>query len=133
MKDSADTGRKLNLHKTFRIRPGRLLNVLCTFNLRPLSTGRCRIILGKFWVTWKCRTKFSYACGDRMYGFRRLCGTCELLTLNKTLPTWIFFLSLYSWHWLYNLLLVGKYLSLWANPRSNFTVNKQEQPHWTLF
>ena len=34
-----DTGRKLNVHKTFRRRPERLLNVLCTFNLRPVSTG----------------------------------------------------------------------------------------------
>ena len=34
-----DTGRKLNVHKTFTRRPGRLLNVLCTFNLRPVSTG----------------------------------------------------------------------------------------------
>ena len=34
-----DAGRKLNVHKTFRRRPGRLLNVLCTFNLRPVSTG----------------------------------------------------------------------------------------------
>ena len=34
-----DKGRKLNVHKTFRRRPGRLLNVLCTFNLRPVSTG----------------------------------------------------------------------------------------------
>ena len=34
-----DTGRKLNVHKTFRRRPGRLLNVLCTFNLSPVSTG----------------------------------------------------------------------------------------------
>ena len=34
-----DTGRKLNVHKTFRRRPGRLLNVLCTINLRPVSTG----------------------------------------------------------------------------------------------
>ena len=34
-----DTGRKLNVHKTFRRRPGRLLNVLCTFNLRPVCTG----------------------------------------------------------------------------------------------
>ena len=31
-----DTGRKLNVHKTFRRRPGRLLNVLCRFNLRPV-------------------------------------------------------------------------------------------------
>ena len=36
-----DTGRKLNVHKTFRGRPGRLLNVLCTFNLRPVSAGLC--------------------------------------------------------------------------------------------
>ena len=38
-----DTGRKLNLHKTFRRRPGRLLNVLYTFSLRPVSTGYCRV------------------------------------------------------------------------------------------
>ena len=31
-----DTWRKLNVHKTFRRCPGRLLNVLCTFNLRPV-------------------------------------------------------------------------------------------------
>ena len=34
-----DTRRKLNVNKTFRRRPGHLLNVLCTFNLRPVSTG----------------------------------------------------------------------------------------------
>ena len=39
MCNPADTGRKLNVHKTFRRRPGRYLNVLFTFNLRPLSTG----------------------------------------------------------------------------------------------
>ena len=32
-----DTGRKFNVHKTFRRRPGHLLNVLCAFNLRPVS------------------------------------------------------------------------------------------------
>ena len=41
-----DTGRKLTVHKTFRRRPGRLLNVWCTFNLRPVSTGK---------VLWKRR------------------------------------------------------------------------------
>ena len=34
-----DTGRKLSVYKTFRRRPGRLLNVLCTFSLRPVSMG----------------------------------------------------------------------------------------------
>ena len=35
-----DTGRNLNVHNTFGRRPGHLLNVLCTFNLRPVSTGK---------------------------------------------------------------------------------------------
>ena len=35
-----ETGRKLNVHKTFRRRPGRLLNVLFTLNLHPVSTGQ---------------------------------------------------------------------------------------------
>ena len=39
VKHPVDTGRKLNVHKTFKKRPVRLLNVLCTFSLRPLSTG----------------------------------------------------------------------------------------------
>ena len=34
-----DTEHKLNVYKTLRLCPGRLLNVLCTFNLRPVSTG----------------------------------------------------------------------------------------------
>ena len=38
-KDSVDTGRKLYVHKTFRRRSGRLLNVLYTFNLRSVYTG----------------------------------------------------------------------------------------------
>ena len=32
-------GSKLNVHKTFRRRPGRVLNVLYTFNLRSMSRG----------------------------------------------------------------------------------------------
>ena len=36
----ADTGHKLNVHKMFRRRPGRLLNVLCTSSLRPVFTGK---------------------------------------------------------------------------------------------
>ena len=34
-----DTGRKLNVHKMFIWRPGRLLNVICTFNLHPVPRG----------------------------------------------------------------------------------------------
>ena len=49
------TGRKLNEHKTFRRRPGRLLNVLCSFNLRPVSTGDCcckALYLRCLWESW---------------------------------------------------------------------------------
>ena len=35
-----DTRHKLNVHKTFRRRPGHLLNVLCTFNLCLVSRGQ---------------------------------------------------------------------------------------------
>ena len=38
--NTVDTGQKLNVHKTFKRHPGRLLNVFCTFNLRPVSTGK---------------------------------------------------------------------------------------------
>ena len=34
-----DAGRKLNVHKTLRRRPARLLNVLCTFGLRSMYMG----------------------------------------------------------------------------------------------
>ena len=43
-RNPVDTGRKLNVHKTFRRGPGRLLNVLCTFNLRPVSTGKVKFV-----------------------------------------------------------------------------------------
>ena len=41
--EPVDTGRKLNVHKTSRRRPGRLLKVLCTLNLGPVCTeeGSC--------------------------------------------------------------------------------------------
>ena len=39
MNTPVDIGRKLNVHKTFRRRPGRLLKVLCTFSLHTVSTG----------------------------------------------------------------------------------------------
>ena len=37
-----EVGCKLNVHKTVRRRSGRLLNVLCTFNLYPVSRGSLR-------------------------------------------------------------------------------------------
>ena len=43
--DTLDRGRKLNVHKTFRRRLEPLLNVLCTFNLRPMSKGISHLAL----------------------------------------------------------------------------------------
>ena len=50
-----DTGCKLNVHQTFRRRPGRLLNILCTFNLRPMSTGQFHIYFqNKAFLEYHC-------------------------------------------------------------------------------
>ena len=43
-----NTGRKLNVHKTFRRRPGRLLNVLCAFSLGPVSAGKLLDCFSRF-------------------------------------------------------------------------------------
>ena len=45
-----DTGRELNVHKTFRRSPGHLLKVLYTFNLRPVSTGYKKDGYEKRWI-----------------------------------------------------------------------------------
>ena len=42
---SVDTGHKLNICKTFRRCPGYLLNILCVFNLHPVSVGRQDVVL----------------------------------------------------------------------------------------
>ena len=70
-----DTGRKLNVHKTFRRRPGRLLNVLCTFNLPPVSTGwstqRLRLVETYFHV----ETGQLLSIADRLNDFNMVqCG-----------------------------------------------------------
>ena len=53
------TGRKLSVHKTFRRHPGRLLNVLCTFNLRPVSSGYVVIIKKSFDVQLQYHSQFK--------------------------------------------------------------------------
>ena len=55
-----EKGLKLNVHKTFR---RRLLNVLCTFNLRPVSIGtivRVMVLCSHWlWTVSKLMTKFE--------------------------------------------------------------------------
>ena len=53
------TGRKLNVHEAFRKRPGRLLNVLCTFSLRPVSTGIMMVRHGQKKLMLQCFWSFS--------------------------------------------------------------------------
>ena len=43
-----NTGCKLNLHKRFRRRQGRLLNVLCAFNLRPVTARK----QANWYISW---------------------------------------------------------------------------------
>ena len=58
-----DTERKLNVHKTFRRRPGRLLNVLCSFNLHPVSMGL--IFTKKHWLYLKPLSQSNSVSGYR--------------------------------------------------------------------
>lgn len=60
-------GRKFNVHKTFRSLPGRLLNVLSAFDLRPVSMG--------YEFDWKGEdTFFNVLCKSTyMYLYWELC------------------------------------------------------------
>ena len=48
MRYQVETGRKLNVHKTFRRRPRRLLNALCMLKLRLCLRGRFHL---KVWYS----------------------------------------------------------------------------------
>ena len=54
-----DTRRKLNVHKTFRRLAGRFLNVSCTFNLRPVSTGKYAFDVLNFFTMDMCNLIFQ--------------------------------------------------------------------------
>ena len=57
-----DAGFKLKVYRTFRKRPERLLNVLCTFNLRPQSTGHIFYIKVSFSAVHLSVNKFDNVC-----------------------------------------------------------------------
>ena len=59
--DPVGTGLKLNVHKPFRRHPGRLLNVLCMFNLRPVPTGGRHVkMLEDYYEKWKIKSKIFF-------------------------------------------------------------------------
>ena len=93
-----DTGRKLNVHKTFRRRPGRLLNVLCTFNLRPVSIGLCKydypkskdeqiLYLASFKISQAKFSKYltvsSYSTYLHEHGFPAILGKLKVLQIKS--------------------------------------------------
>ena len=73
----ADTGRKLNVHKTFRRRPGCLLNVLCTFNLRPVSTEMVACSSSKI------KKIFTAPFSDYLTCSWQICGMVFLLNMSS--------------------------------------------------
>ena len=81
-----DTGRKLKVHKTFRKRPRRLLNVLCTFNLRPVSTGSSHNCFVKFfirngiWLPQKYFFSLRGVCLFKIFNSQNLCNPLSLFT-----------------------------------------------------
>ena len=48
MLQPADTGRKMNVHETFKRRLGRLLKILCTFSLSPVL--RVKFVVNEFYL-----------------------------------------------------------------------------------
>ena len=85
----ADTGRKLNVHKTFRRRPGRLLNVLCTFNLRPASTGFWKNLAQKATLKTKFNVNFRWILDiNWKLSFEQISESCfkQINLLTETNP-----------------------------------------------
>ena len=89
--DPVDTGRKLNVHKTFRRRPGRLLNALCTFNLRPVSTGE--VFYKKGILKYFARFTGKQLC--RNFFFNKVAGL-RVVTLLKETPIKVFSCKFYE-------------------------------------
>ena len=70
-----DTRRKLNVHKTFSRRPGCLLNILCTFNLCPVSRGLVVVEISHLNLhTFVIIVFISFICMLRI-SFQKILGT----------------------------------------------------------
>ena len=89
-----DAGRKLNVHKTFRRRPERLLNVLCTFNLRPVSTG-WRCVFGKLLLSWDLIFRKDCLLFGNWYPFFR---TWNRYVPDLMMPTFSIYLDINCLH-----------------------------------
>ena len=90
-----DTGCKLNVNETFRIRPWRVLNVLCAFNLRPVSTGNMLVFSLKLFI------KVEYRAVIYLFEVNNA-NTRNVWNLfyinNKDTPVTLFW-CIYCWLW----------------------------------
>ena len=120
-----DTGRKLNVHKTFRRRPGRLLNVFCTFNLCPVSTGTIYAweISGEacfiFTQQWNWETSFKN-CGH-IYESIQWIKTYYLQSDLCDFYTSLFF---------YDYFFIKLLLSIWAQNHLNKNIRSAKSTKW---
>ena len=75
----------MNVHKTFRRRPGRLLNVLCRFNLRPVPRGK---IIIETMLQCYLREFFGIDCLEQsLYLFCLCCSPLYFSVWNKFIFT----------------------------------------------
>ena len=93
-----DTERKLNVHKTFRRHPGHLLNVLCTFNLRPVSTWTCyffalQLLFLKIQEYFQEYLLFIIKNKSSVAGKRK----CSYKKIREELQNWVYYLGIESW------------------------------------
>ena len=80
------TGRRSNVHKTFRRRPGRLLNVLCMFNLCLVLTG---------WGNYLCKQFFTskFIISFSFNSIASLIFCFDLISTKNPSTYYFFFLS----------------------------------------
>ena len=90
------TGHQLNAHKAFRRCPGRLLIVLCTFNLRHMSRGKLVIwfVMMRHWSDMVRRLSSDFALTinpANIYMFKindknntKRCDICSKLTIKTS-------------------------------------------------
>ena len=114
-----DTGHKLNVHKTFRRCPGRLLNVLCTFSLCPVSTisGEVCFI---FTPQWNWETSFKN-CGHIYESIQWI----KTYYLQSDLCD--FYISLFFYDCFFIKLLL---LSIWAQNHLNKSIRSAKSTKW---
>ena len=92
-----DTGGKLNVHKTFRRRPGRLLNVLCRFNLLPVSTGQIHMALR--WFPDSSKKAID------VFSIKR--------NLKLVIKLLVYAILSFTWQYLLNLIVISRKIFNW--------------------